>query len=170
MFVKGILFPAAPLGLRLLADIHPGLRCGLTATLALGCDLSAASRPFFHAALRQGMIFPKCRKGARGARGHKPQQNAPEAQENTARGKPGRQARAAPGRHPIKNTSSGRAAEKTATISSFTDALQISNHFPASIFSDVPAWWAFLTARSVSAGYQHHRQFVQTSNRPGALR
>ena len=75
MFVKGNLFPAAALGLRLLADIHPGLRCGLAATLALGCDLRPL-RGLFPVLFRD-RTWPF----------QKPQ-NAPEAHENTARGKP----------------------------------------------------------------------------------
>lgn len=48
----------------------PGLRGGLTATLALGCDLSTASRLF-----RQWLFLPEtrvCSKSAKGAKEHKP--------------------------------------------------------------------------------------------------
>ena len=67
---------------------YPGLRFGLAAALALGYGLSTAPRLF-----RQCSFLPEAKVSGI---------KAPKARKNTARGKPSRQAHAAPGRHSTK--------------------------------------------------------------------
>ena len=67
---------------------YPGLRFGLATALALGYGLSTASRLFCQCSFLPGTKVCGIK--------------APKARKNTARGKPGRQARAAPGRHSTK--------------------------------------------------------------------
>jgi len=72
---KSNIFSAAPLGLRLGVGFYPGLRCGLAATLALGCNLSTASRPFSKSCFVTNHDLAK--KSPNGAKEHSPGQAWP---------------------------------------------------------------------------------------------